>query len=288
MKFTPRVFILAALLPGTFALAQTVTDIAPANIGGSLLTLQGDSASGMETTSLILGANGRTLALDSDGMAGMDGAFAYEMTGPAGATLQMPGAAGGMQDTTLAFTSETGGIYTRTSGGTTTQGTFELTRLPWAPSLANVAVRTTLERSMPTIVGFVVAGTMPRRVLVRAIGPGLSNFDVDGAAMNPTFTIYDGSRAVATNNDWGTAATMPDSNSSAGDDNDGHVTTELATADMFTELGAFALTTGSRDAATVVSLHPGAYTVLVTDQHDDDDDESEGPGEVLIEVYFVD
>lgn len=41
------------------------------------------------------------------------------------------------------------------------------------------------------------------------------------------------------------------------------VATTLATADLFAQVGALALTAGSRDAASVVTLSPGTYTVQV-------------------------
>src|SRR5438045_1967126 len=82
---------------------------------------------------------------------------------------------------------------------TTSTGTFRLADIPSSAPLANVSVRSTLASGQSTTVGFVVGGTMPRRVLVRAIGPGLAAFGVTNGLSNPSFTLYRGTQAIATN-----------------------------------------------------------------------------------------
>jgi hypothetical protein len=113
------------------------------------------------------------------------------------------------------------------------------------------------------IAGFVVSGTQPRRILVRAIGPGLTGFGVPGALADPVLTLYRGDRALATNDDWEI------SRSSA------------ALAATARQVGAFALPAGSLDAALLVTLPPGAYTAVVTSADG-------ATGVALIEVYDAD
>ena len=107
--------------------------------------------------------------------------------------------------------------------------------------------------------GFVIRGALPKRVLIRAIGPGLTPFGVGGLIADPQFSVFPSgsSVAVATSNDWGGTA-------------------ELKAA--FTAAGAFAIPDISRDAAAVVTLNPGGYTVVVTGV-------GNTTGTAIVEVY---
>lgn len=110
--------------------------------------------------------------------------------------------------------------------------------------------------------GFVVGGTGSKRLLVRAVGPGLAAFGVGGLLADPQLTILPAGQttAVGANNDWGGTA-------------------ELKAA--FTAAGAFGLTDGSRDAAVIVTVPVGAYTVLISGV-------GETTGNALVEIYDLD
>jgi hypothetical protein len=112
------------------------------------------------------------------------------------------------------------------------------------------------DASRSVIAGFVVTGTEKKKVLVRAVGPGLSGFGVGGVLTNPSVQIFSGSTLVAENNDWSNNADV----SAIGD-----------------SVGAFKLNNNSQDAAMVVELAPGAYTAVVQ--------ANGGNGVALIEVY---
>ena len=132
---------------------------------------------------------------------------------------------------------------------------------PPPPSpLMNLATRATLGAGGVLNPGFVIGGTTPRRVLVRAIGPWLTQFGVTGAMANPTLTVFSGALQVGANDDWG------------GDTN--------LTA-IFAAVGAFGLPAASKDAAVVLSLPPGAYTVIVRGATPAE------AGDVLFEAYLV-
>lgn len=128
--------------------------------------------------------------------------------------------------------------------------------------LANVSSRLRVTEGDATrslITGFAVTGTAPKRVLLRAVGPTLSSFGVQGALADPRLRLYSSSGAVVA-------------------DNDNWSGTDTSAAGSAT--GAFALAAGARDAATVVTLQPGVYTLVVM--------ANGGDGVALAEVYDAD
>ncbi len=95
--------------------------------------------------------------------------------------------------------------------------------------------------------GFVIEGSAPRTVLIRADGPVLGQFNVSSPLPDPVLTVYDSKgNVIATNTGWTT-----NTSSSA-----------IATAAQQT--GAFALPNPSTDSALLLTLQPGAYTAQIT------------------------
>ncbi len=109
--------------------------------------------------------------------------------------------------------------------------------------------------------GFVIDGTAGKRVLIRAVGPtiGAPPFNVGGAVADPQLTLFSGQASIGSNDNWGGTA-------------------ELTAA--FTQVGAFALPAASRDAAILVTLQPGQYTVQVSGV-------GGTTGVAIVEVYEV-
>jgi len=104
--------------------------------------------------------------------------------------------------------------------------------------------------------GFVVEGNLSANLLIRGIGPALAGFGLSGVLAQPTISLYDsGNNLIASNSGWGSAVVVGTSSTAA--------TWRQATAADMTSAGAFPLTTGSSDSAMVVSLPPGAYTVVM-------------------------
>ncbi|HVU35120.1 MAG TPA: hypothetical protein VHE61_16925 [Opitutaceae bacterium] len=124
---------------------------------------------------------------------------------------------------------------------------------------ANVSSRLHTNAGRPLIAGFVVGGTAPKQILVRAVGPTLSQYGVTGFLPNPSVQVYSGSKLVAQNEDWGGDATI---------------------SAAATKVGAFALPANSTDGAVLLTLSPGAYTAEVGTNG--------GDGIALVEVYDVD
>lgn len=133
-----------------------------------------------------------------------------------------------------------------------------------AGRLVNVSVRTYAGLDADTlIVGFAVAGAGSRSLLVRGVGPTLSNFNVTGPLANPSITLHDGVTILAENDDWGQAPNASDI---------------AATA---SQVGAFPLPAGSADAALLRGFAPGSFTVPVQGA-------GGGTGIALLEVYDAD
>lgn len=112
------------------------------------------------------------------------------------------------------------------------------------------------------IVGFNITGSGRKPLLIRAVGPALTQFGVAGALADPQLVVFDASGAeVARNDDWETGPDL-----------------SLALGPVFSSVGAFPLAASSRDAAARVVLPPGSYTVQVSGVNNT-------TGVALVEVY---
>lgn len=91
--------------------------------------------------------------------------------------------------------------------------------------------------------GLVIRGFGPKRVLVRAVGPGLEGFGITGFMPRPLLTAFDATGTkFASNTGWAN---------------------DPALANTAAEAGAFPLQPGSNDAALSVTLAPGNYTFFI-------------------------
>jgi hypothetical protein len=129
--------------------------------------------------------------------------------------------------------------------------------------LINISTRGEVTAGEGALIGgFVVTGNAPKRLLIRGVGPGLAAFGVGGVLADPRLRVYRNAELQAENDNWST------------------VTAEAtAAAEAARTSGAFALTSGSRDAALIVTLAPGAYTVQITAA------DGTATGSALIEIY---
>jgi hypothetical protein len=125
--------------------------------------------------------------------------------------------------------------------------------------LVNISARTQVGTGENVLViGFVITGTGSKTILLRAVGPGLTQFGVGGVLADPQLRLFNAAGAQTDiNNDWGGSAAL---------------------AANFAQSGAFALPATSKDAALVVILPPGAYTAQVSGVADT-------TGVALVEVY---
>lgn len=124
--------------------------------------------------------------------------------------------------------------------------------------VTNLSARAAVGGSAGTpILGFYVAGG-DKRLVVRGIGPALTSFGVAGALADPVLELRQGQTLVQANDNW------------------------LATdAPSMAASGAFALPSGSRDAALVLTLSPAAYTAQTRAA-------DAGSGVSLVEIFDAD
>ena len=111
---------------------------------------------------------------------------------------------------------------------------------PNAPAqLANISTRGLVQTGDDVMIGgFIVGGTYPAKVVVRAIGPSLSQQGVSGALQDTTLELVDSQGNILSNDDWRStqeseiiATTVPPTN--------------------------------EKEAAIVATLVPGNYTAIV-------------------------
>ncbi|MGZ5023910.1 MAG: hypothetical protein ACXWBS_03505 [Chthoniobacterales bacterium] len=132
------------------------------------------------------------------------------------------------------------------------------------PGLANIATRVQVGQGDNVMIGgFIVTGNQSKKVMVRAIGPSLSQSGISGALADPTLELHDANGTViATNDDW--------------------QTTQLGgviTSDQVSEIQSSGLAPKqAAESAIIATLAPGAYTAVVTGKNNT-------AGVALIESY---
>jgi phospholipase/lecithinase/hemolysin len=128
---------------------------------------------------------------------------------------------------------------------------------PPSPSKAlNISTRMFVDTGeRVSIAGLIITGDIAKKVLIRGIGPSLSNSGVPTPLANPTVTLFDNSgNAVATNDDWKKSADAAEI-----------MSTGLAPSNDL-------------ESAIIANLAPGQYTAQMTGNNG-------GTGNGVIEVY---
>ena len=114
--------------------------------------------------------------------------------------------------------------------------------------------------------GFIVEGTEPKRVIIRAIGPELTQYGVPNVLADPTLELHDSTGAlIASNDNWRTT-----------------IIGGIITSDQVRDI----LRSGhaprdGRESAIIAELPAGNYTAIVRGVNDT-------TGVALVEVYDLD
>ena len=130
--------------------------------------------------------------------------------------------------------------------------------------LANISTRGFVDTDDNAMIAGLIAGqgssAAAAQVLVRALGPSLSNFGIQGALQDPTLALHNGNGAtIATNDNW------------KNNDQTGHAQEALIRATTVAPLNNF-------ESAIVATLPPGPSTAIVRGKNNT-------TGVALVEVY---
>jgi hypothetical protein len=120
---------------------------------------------------------------------------------------------------------------------------LESTNFPTVgPQALNLSTRADVSTGDGVLIGgFLISGTEPKTVVLRALGPSLSSFGVTGVLSDPVLKLYNSSHTlIATNDNWQSDPHNADIQKNG-----------LAPGNIL-------------ESATFQTLAPGAYTVIVT------------------------
>ena len=121
---------------------------------------------------------------------------------------------------------------------------LENTKFPAVgPRVQNLSTRGLVSTGDNVLInGFIISGTDPRTVILRALGPSLSDFGLSDVLPDPVLSLYDSSGTlIATNDDW---------------------RTDIGSA--FMEQNGYAPSNPAESATLQQNLPAGAYTMVVT------------------------
>jgi uncharacterized protein YggT (Ycf19 family) len=130
--------------------------------------------------------------------------------------------------------------------------------------LANISTRSFVQTTDNVMIGgFIVQGSQPKRVIIRAIGPELTPFGVPDVLANPTLELHNSTGAlIGFNDDWQTTVI-------------GGVITQDQTQEILMSGHA---PTDMRESAIIADLPAGNYTAIVRGANST-------TGVALVEVY---
>jgi hypothetical protein len=128
---------------------------------------------------------------------------------------------------------------------------------PPAGQLLNISTRMEVLRGEQVLIGgFIVTGTVPKKVIVRGIGPSLP---LNGALVDPTLELHQGSTTLVTNDNW--------------------KINDQTGASQEAEIQATTVPPGNDlESAIVATLSPGSYTAVLAGKNG-------GTGVGLVELY---
>ena len=115
--------------------------------------------------------------------------------------------------------------------------------------LGNISTRSFVQTDDNVMIGgFIVQGTQPKRVILRAIGPELSQFGVPNPLADPTLELHDSTGAlIASNDNWLHT-----------------IIGGIIASDQVHDIRNSGLAPGNRsESAIIATLPPGNYTAIV-------------------------
>jgi hypothetical protein len=130
--------------------------------------------------------------------------------------------------------------------------------------LSNISTRSFVQTGEHVMIGgFIIQGSGPKRVIIRAIGPELTQYGITDALANPRLELHNGTGAlIGSNDNWQTTILcgIITSNQVSDIQNSGHAPTAAS------------------ESAIIADLQPGNYTAIVSGVNNT-------AGVALVEVY---
>ena len=112
------------------------------------------------------------------------------------------------------------------------------------------------------IAGFIVQGSAPKKILLRAAGPSLMQFGVSNPMANPRLELHDTNNTIGANDNWQTTQVGG-----------------VITSDQVAEIQNSGLAPSDPlESALIATLPPGSYTAIVRGVNNT-------MGNALVEVY---
>jgi hypothetical protein len=122
------------------------------------------------------------------------------------------------------------------------------------PTLVAISTRGSVETGGNVLIaGFIVSGSDSKQVIIRGLGPTLTNFGVPDALQDPVLELHNTTSMMASNDDWQNAANA-------------------------NQIPANFRPSNSHESAILTTLQPGAYTAILSGKNS-----TTGAG--LVEVY---
>ena len=135
---------------------------------------------------------------------------------------------------------------------------------PQISELSNISTRGFVQTGDNVLIaGFIIQGTFPKSVIIRALGPELTQYGVPNALANPTLELHNGGGLlIASNDNWVRT-----------------IIGGIITANQVRDILASGYAPGDgRESAIIADLLPGNYTAIVRGFNDT-------VGVALVEVY---
>jgi hypothetical protein len=135
------------------------------------------------------------------------------------------------------------------------------------PRLGNISTRSFVQTSENVMIGgFIVQGTGPKRVIIRAIGPELTQFGITNALADTTLELHNSAGAlIASNDDWRNT-----------------ILGGIIITDQVSDIESSGRApTNDLESAIIADLPPGNYTAIVRGFDNT-------VGVALVEVYVID
>jgi hypothetical protein len=242
-----KTLIAGFVTSGTGAKATAIRGIGPTLGTFGVASLLADPLLDLRST-----AEGRPLVAANDNWTGDDGRAYGGFALPAGSkdAVVVPSLTAG------GYTAQVTGVANGTGNGMVE--VYDAAIANANVRFINLSARTQVDAGQILFAGFSVGTGAAKSLLIRAAGPALAAFQVTDTMADPKIEVFNSSGVkIMQNDNWGGSDTL----------------TALGTS-----VGAFPLTAGARDAALVLTVAPGGYTIQVSGVDG-------SAGVVLVEVY---